>query len=99
MFLIFEVDVVHDLDAMFTCKNMCSIHIRSEGVALIDPDDEIPSDYTCKKCATDSSNTEWIEKALETEMKNLKHKQNQVTKRIASVKAEIVFQENTELKF
>jgi len=97
--LIFEVDVVHDWDAMFTCKNMCSIHIRCEGVALIDPDDEIPSDYTCKKCATDSSNMEWIEKALETEMKNLKHKQNQVTKRIASVKAEIVFHENTELKF
>ena len=32
-------------------------------------------------------------------MQNLKHKQNQVTKRKASVKAEIVFHENTELKF
>jgi hypothetical protein len=99
MCVIFEIDVIHDWDAKFICKNMCSIHIRCEGVALIDPDDEIPSGYTCKKCAQGLGNKEWIEKALEDEMLNLKQKHNQVTTRKTSVKAEIIFHENTELQF
>ena len=45
--LLFESDVENEWDAKFNCKNTCTIHVRCEGIALIEKDEEMPENYEC----------------------------------------------------
>jgi hypothetical protein len=97
--LIFDCDVVNDWDEKFICKNTCEIHVRCEGVALVEDGQQMPPDYLCKKCKNGVSNIEWIEETLNDENKKHKQKQHELSVRITSVKAEIDHHEYMEETF
>ena len=97
--LIFDCDVVNDWDETFICKNNCEIHVRWEDVALIDEGQEMPPNYTCKKCENGLSNKEWIDATLRVENDKNKLRQHEISVRITSVKAEIDHHEDMEEKF
>jgi hypothetical protein len=94
--LIFECDVESEWDAKFNCKNMCEIHIRCEGIALIEEDEEMPDNYECVKCNKGIGNRIWLEKTLEEKCQELIALKCNLSKRITSQKAEIDFHEHME---
>ena len=94
--LLFESDVENEWDAKFKCKNTCAIHVRCEGIALIEKDEEMPENYECGKCKNKVGNKAWLEKTLQEKCKELITLKCNLNRRITSQKAEIDFAENME---
>ena len=94
--LLFTIDVENDWDQMFTCKNLCKIHLRCEGIALINEDEELPEGYECGQCEKKKPNHQWIKEALITKNEEFTQKQLSINLQITSVKAEIDHNEHIE---
>ena len=94
--LLFSVDVEHDWDQMLTCKYNCQIHLRCEGIALVNEDEELPEDYICVQCQKNKPNSEWIEEALEIKNEEFSKIQRSLNLEIANVKAETSHYEHIE---
>lgn len=94
--LLFTIDVENDWDQMLTCKNKCKVHLRCEGIALVNEDEELPDEYTCEQCQTNKPNNEWIEEALKTKNKEFTKTQMSLNLRITSIKADIAHNEHME---
>ena len=87
--LIFARDAKHEIDAMFTCKNTCKIHVRCEGFPLFNH--TLLSEYTCEKCEKETSNKTWLEQTLA-------NTKLAISNRITFKKADIDLYENIETK-
>ena len=94
--LLFTIDVENDWDQMFTCKNLCKIHLRCEGIAQINEDEELPEGYECGQCEKKKPNHQWIKEALITKNEEFTQKQLSINLQITSVKAEIDHNEHIE---
>ena len=94
--LLFTIDVENDWDQMLTCKNTCKVHLRCEGIALVDEDEELPDGYTCVQCQKNKPNDEWIEDAFKTKNQEFTKSQMSLNLRITSVKADIAHNEHLE---
>ena len=94
--LLFRIDVENDWDHKLTCRNTCRIHLRCEGLALADEDEELPEDYTCGQCRSKKPNEEWVEETLKRKNEELTKHQENINTRISSLKAEIAYKENIE---
>ena len=81
---------------MLTCKNTCKVHLRCEGIALVDEDEELPDGYTCVQCQKNKPNDEWIEDAFKTKNQEFTKSQMSLNLRITSVKADIAHNEHLE---
>jgi hypothetical protein len=97
--LLFACDVKNEWDAKFTCINTCQIHVRCEGIALINDDEEMPVDYKCVKCENGQSNKMWIEEALKKKYMELVTRKGTLSKMITVKKADIDLYENIEEEF
>ena len=94
--LLFTIDVKNDWDQILTCKNTCKVHLRCEGIALVDEDEELPDGYTCVQCQTNKPNNEWIEETLKTKNQEFTKIQTSLNRRITSIKADIAHNEQLE---
>ena len=82
MCLIFPVDRDNDWDEMIECINGCKVHHRCEGLVPIEPEDEIPENYVCKTCETETGNESWLEERLLDAKLNLTVKIGRLEKEI-----------------
>ena len=86
----------NDWDQTFTCKNTCKIHLRCEGIAFENEDEELPEGYECGQCEKKKPNHEWIKETLISKNHEYTQKQLSINLRITSLKAEIDYNEHLE---
>ena len=79
-----------------TFKNNCEIHLRCEGIAIVDETEELPEEYICVQCTTEKPNSDWLEKVLRSKNEEFTKTQRSLSVQIASVKAEIAHLEHIE---
>ena len=96
--LIFAVDVENDWDQTFRCKNNCKIHMRCEGLALIEEGETIEDDYECFKCRNTENCPGGLEKKLKERNAELSSIQSIIGVRMTSTKSEIDHHEFIEEK-
>ena len=94
--ILFTIDVENDWDQTFTCKNTCKIHLRCEGIAFVNEDEELPEGYECGQCEKKKPNHEWIKETLISKNHEFTQKQLSINLRITSLKAEIDYNEHLE---
>ena len=94
--LIFPCDEENDFDQMFTCINNCTIHLRCEGIILLNSDQSLSDEYKCVKCRSKVSNRDWIENELMENNKNLTVLQNNTTIKLTTITANIDSLEQNE---
>ena len=69
--LIYPIDEESGWDEHFKCVNDCSVHIRCEGLAPIEPGYSLPEKYECRKCLNEDSNKTWLKDTLDEESSNI----------------------------
>ena len=94
--LLFDCDVENDWGHVFLCKNSCQIHMRCEGVALIDEGEKMPDDYICFKCQNTESSPIELQRRLGQRNEELTLMQNGICVRMTSTKSEIDHHEHIE---
>ena len=94
--LLFKIDIENEWGQMLICKNGCKIHLRCEGIALVDENEELPDDYQCKQCETNRPNGEWIEESLKVKNREFTKTQTSLNVQITSLTADIAHNERLE---
>ena len=94
--VIFPCDEENSFAELMTCHNGCKVHARCEGIVYVPFDYVVDEAYICKTCRLGEGGREWLEKAIEdgiTQIKNF-----EIMRRLTEIKMRIEKLENEDSK-
>ena len=81
-----------------TCHNGCKIHARCEGIVYVPFDYVVDEAYICKTCRLGEGGREWLEKAIEDGITQIKNENFEIMRRLTEIKMRIEKLENEDSK-
>ena len=93
MCILFPVDEKNGYAEIIKCVNSCVLHVRCEGLILMDGE-EFPDDYQCKKCEFEESNKHWLKATVQNGILKFTDEIQKLSVELTKLKMAIEFAED-----